>query len=248
MESAPVFKPGRSKYLVLTADYFLPFLICLSVVLAGFLVRYSPIFMVKEVNCLLDYEPCKDRSLIAELDKLKDQNIFIVSEDRLSTRLTSGDFTIREVKLRKMLPDTLTVELQSVYPVVALQVATHPSWAVMDSEYKLIGTRTTDPNVPTVVVPGPLTLVMGKRPDDQMIIKGLDLALTLSEQHFTFKSLTLVDDDTVHIKIDDKLTAVFTPKKDELEQLRALQAILLDDTITKEVKTIDVRFSQPVLR
>jgi hypothetical protein len=48
--------------------------------------------------------------------------------------------------------------------------------------------------------------------------------------------------------LKDGLTAIVTPKKDPLEQLKVLQVVLAGDTITKEVDAIDVRFGRPVLR
>jgi len=50
------------------------------------------------------------------------------------------------------------------------------------------------------------------------------------------------------LALDSGKIAIFTPKKDELVQLRALQTILTDATILEGVNTIDVRFARPVLR
>lgn len=248
MQTPPVFRPTRSKYLVFTSDYLIPTGISLTIICLAYFVLYSSFFQIKTITCVLDYAECADLSLLAELDKFKGQNIFMFAPGALSTRLTSGDFTIRQAKFRRELPDKLAVDLQSVYPVVALQIVGDPTWVVMDQDFRMIATRSADPNVPTVVVPGPLTLAVGKPPSDQLIIQSLGLARRLADELFLVKSITLLDADTIQLTLSNGKIALLTPKKDELAQLRTLQTILADATITEGVHTIDVRFASPVLR
>lgn len=248
MQSPHVFEPGKSKYLVITADYLIPFILSLGVICLFYLAFFSPVFTVKNITCSLDYLDCTDPSVLAEIDKLKHQNIFRLTADPLTRKLTSGDFTIREVAIHKTLPDQLSVELQSVYPVVAIQVQGDSTWAVLDPQFRVIAVREVDPNVPTLVVPGPLTLVVGKPIEDRLIQTSLNLTLRLGEELVAMKTITLVDDNTIHIALSSGITAIFSPKVDETKQLKSLQAVLSGSTITKGIRTIDVRFIQPVLR
>ncbi len=248
MDTAPVFRPTRSKYLVITADFILPALICLGVLFLGYFTLYSPVFAVNTITCKLDFQDCQSPVLLAELDKLKGQNIFSLDTKSITTRLTSGDFTIRNVKIERALPGTLTVNLQSIYPVVALQIVGDSNWVVMDDRFRVIATRSADPNVPTVIVPGPLTVIIGQTPDNPLVISSLKLALRLADELFTIRSLTLMDENTIELTLEGGKNAIFTPKKDELEQLRLLQMVLSDDTISESARIIDVRFSRPVLR
>ncbi len=248
MESAPVFHPTRSKYLIVTLDYLVPLLICLSLVFGIWYALATPYFQIKIVNCTLDFEPCKDPGLIAELDKLKGRNVFTLNPTKISARLTSGDFTIRQAEVIRKLPGEIEIKVQSVYPVVALKLARDDTWITFDATYRVIGPRETDPNVPTVIIQGPLTLTVGKPLNDETIQKALGLARTLSDQLFTVKTITLVDGDTINITLSSGVVAIFTPKKDELIQLETLQAVLADGTISGGVHEVDVRFSQPVLR
>lgn len=248
MESSKVFQPSKSKYLVITADYILPTLICVGVAVLAYFSLYSPIFAVTTITCDLDFQECDNPAVLVELEKLKGQNIFTLDTAAVTRRLTSGDFTIRQAEVARSLPGTVSVQLQSIYPVVALQIAGDPTWVVMDSQFRVIATRSKDPNVPTVIVPGPLTVVIGQSPQDPLIMATLKLAIRLADELFTIKSLTLIDADTIELTLEDGKKAIFTPKKDELEQLRLLQLILGGDTINKETRIIDVRFSRPVLR
>ncbi len=248
MESAPVFHPTRSKYILITTDYLLPLAICLGIIALGYLALFSPFFQIKTVTCTLDYQVCTDPSLLVELENQKGQNILRFRPERLESRLTSADFTVREAVITRSLPDTLNVQLQSVYPAVALKIVGEDTWIVLDPTLRVIGKRTSDPNVPAVIVPGTLTVTVGKRPEGDSVIKALELTLRLSSELVEVKTLTLVDDNTIEILLPTGLRALFTPRDDEVRQLRALQAVLADATILSGVRIIDVRFSQPVLR
>lgn len=248
MDSPHVFEPAKSKYLVITADYLLPLFLSTLVIFLFYIAIFSPIFKVNHLTCSLDYGECSDPSVLAELDKIKGQNIFRLQPDSLRSKLTSGDFTIREVSMKKSLPDQVSFELQSVYPVVALQVMGDPNWVVLDPQYRVIATRESDPNVPTVIVPGPLILTVGKPVTDTILVQAIKLALSLSSELISVKSITMVDENTIHITLDSGIIAIFSPKIDESRQLKSLQVVLSDGTITKGIRTIDVRFIQPVLR
>ncbi|MFH2085797.1 MAG: hypothetical protein ABII21_03370 [bacterium] len=248
MSNAPVFQPTRSKYLVFTTDYLLPLMIFLGILVLSYLTIYSSIFKIRKVDCILDYLPCTNPSLGAELDKLIGQNIFLLKPAIIESRLTSGDFTIRAAKLSRSLPGTLKLEMQSIYPVVALQIQGDSTWVVLDTRFRVIATRTEDPNVTTVIVKDPLTLTVGKAPTDSLITQTLALAIRLSDEISSIKTITLIDQDTLELALLSGKKVIFSPQKDELVQLNALQAILGSDTISKGVTTIDVRFSRPVLR
>lgn len=238
----------RSKYLVFTVDYLVPTFIILAVLTLFYLVLYSPIFKIKEVSCQLDYLVCDNQIILAELDKLKGQNIFTLSKDKVTARLTSGDFTIRQATLTKELPGKVILDLQSVYPVAALQILGNPTWVILDQQLRVIGSRDSDPNVPTIIVPGPLSLTVGKPPSDDLIIQSIQLARRLADELFSIKSITLVDADTIELTLSDGRIAILTPKKDTSAQLVTLQIILRDDKIVQGINTIDVRFARPVLR
>lgn len=248
MKIAPVFRPTRSIYLVFTLDFFIPFAVILAILSLGWATLYSPIFHISHITCTLDYAECQGPDLLAELERVKGQNIFRFHRNVFATRLTSADFTIREARVERILPSTLVITLHSVYPVVALKIFGESDWVVLDDRFRVIKTISQDPNVPTVIVPGPLTLVIGKPPSDSSIISTLSLARRLADELFTVKAVTLLDAQTVSLTLNDNRQALLTLQKDELTQIRALQAVLADATITKDVSVIDMRFARPVLR
>ncbi len=237
-----------SKYLVFTREIIAPSLVVLGVLALAYITIYSSFFKITSIDCTQDFRPCENPALLSELDKLVGQNLFTLPVSKLKTRLLSGDFMLRELEIHRRLPSHLQFTLQSVYPVVSLQISGDPSWVIFDSQFRVIGRHLSDPNVPTVIVSGPLTLTVGKVIPDQDIIRSLALALRLRDSLISFKTLTLVDPDTLELKLDKGIVAIFTPKIEESSQLHSLQAVLSDATIMQGVHVIDVRFAQPVLR
>lgn len=240
--------PTKSKYLVLTYDYILPILLSLLVLFGGYLLLYSPMFHLQTITCELDFLPCENEALLAELDHLRGQNIFTFPKDELEAKLLSSDFTLATIQLARVLPNQLQVKLNSVYPSVALKVAGNSTWVVLDDRNRVIAHRDYDPNVPTLIINEPLTLVVGQAPDNSAIIHSLNLAKRLASEIPSTLSLALIDENTLELTLQDNIVAVFSPKKDELTQLRLLQSILAEDTIKKAGDIIDLRFTQPVLR
>lgn len=248
MQVAHVFQPQKSKYLVFTADYLIPLFISLTLLILGYLCLYSPVFRIQNITCTLDFVDCNYPPVLSELDKIKGQNIFQFKQEQVKSRLLSGDFTIRSIDIVKELPSSIHVDLVSVYPVAAIKVEGESSWIVFDQKYRLIGKRESDPNIPTVTLSESITVTVGKVPTNQSVLATLALAVRLSDEFSGIRFVKLVSPEVIELTLDSGIRAIFSPKKDEDEQLKALQTVLSDDTISKGVKTIDVRFTRPVLR
>ncbi len=163
-------------------------------------------------------------------------------------KLTAGDFTIREATISKKLPGTLTVDLQSVYPVAAVSVSGVDSkWLVFDAKYRVIGLRKTDPNVPTVLLESPPAFRVGEQAVDPALVQALDLSVLIGREIPTVKTISLTG-DTLTLALGGGKIALMSVAKDSLTQIRTLQAILQANTMSLGSRTIDVRFNKPVLR
>lgn len=237
-----------SKYLVFTQEILLPSAVVLVLLSLAWFTLFSSFFQITRVDCVQDFEPCENPALLSELEKLKSENIFTLSTVKIKQKLLAGDFMVRELEIHKQLPASLSFSLQSVYPVVALHVQDDSNWVIFDQKLRVIGSHPRDPNVPTVIVPGPLTLTVGKTIPSPDIVRSLQLAIRLRDELISFKTLTLVDDHTLELNLGGGVLAILTPENDESQQLHSLQAILADATIMAGVHVIDVRFSQPVIR
>lgn len=245
-----MYSPGelpKSKYFVITQDLILPVMIIILVITGAWITFKSQFFALKEVVCKLDYEPCPDGAVAAELNKYLGSNLITLETFGIGKRLTEGDFTIREAVFRKKLPNRLNVELQSVFPVAALRVSgIENEWLVLDSRNRIIGMRKEFPNVPTVLIPEPLAVRVGVELQDPELIQALAFASAIAKEIHTVQTVSL-QGDTLLLKLQDGKTVLFSTRKDQTEQIRLLQAILADTTMSNDVRTIDVRFSKPVL-
>lgn len=238
----------RSKYFVLTQDILLPAFILLLLIFSYWFTLHSGYFTFEQVHCRLDYEPCPEGAVLSELAKVKGQNLLTFNPAALQTRLLAGDFTIREAEFRKKFPRTLIVELQSVYPVAAVQLLGLPNqWVIFDSRFRLIGSRGQDPNVPTVIVVSLPTLNLGEPLTDEALLRSLQAAIAISQEISQVRQLS-VDGSTLTLQLQDGRVSLFSLDKDLQLQIRTLQAILADTTIKPEDRIIDVRFSQPILK
>lgn len=241
------FHPVRSRYLVITLDYLAPLLLVAGSLLTWWLVFYSPIFAVKKIDCELDFDPCQNPHILTELDKYLGMNLLRFNSAQLKSRLTGADFTIRQVEIGQSLPGTLLVSLQSVYPTVAARLKNQAQWVYFDDRLRVIGQKSSDPNVPTLVLPELRELVVGEIPTQPDLIYALKLTRRLAEEINDISSVEL-SDSTIILTLPNGRRALLSVSGDETIQIHALQSILQNDTILTGVATIDVRFSQPVLR
>ncbi|KKU58687.1 MAG: hypothetical protein UX82_C0034G0003 [Microgenomates group bacterium GW2011_GWE1_47_12] len=241
------FLPTRSRYLVITRDYLLPLLFIIFGLFLWWLSFFSPAFTLQNIICQLDYEPCTGENLLAELAKYQGTNLFRLDDPALSARLTSADFTLRQAEIRKILPHTLALSLQSVYPTVAAKLETEATWIIFDEQFRVIGTRTVDPNVPTLTASSLTNLVVGSAPQDQTLLDALKLTRALSAAIPNIQGIKIVD-SLIYLSLPDYRQAIMSTELPQATQIQSLQAVLANATILSGISTIDVRFSQPVLR
>lgn len=248
MQSALTFTPPKPKYFLITSDIVIPLLVIIFVLFCLWLTLFSSLFSIQTIECQLDSRPCPSSSITYEINSAIGFNIFRYDTKNLVNRLTSADFTVRKVDVAKKLPHTLHLELSSVYPVVALQLVGGNDWLIFDEQLRLINNHVTDPNVPTVIVPGPISLRIGVAPTDPELRSALTLARSLATTISDFKSLSLDNHNLILTFRSASYTAILSPSGDIDQQITSLQAILRNATINQGVRVIDVRFAQPILK
>lgn len=244
------FQPVKSNYILITKDYIVPFAIILMTGAIWAAVFRTDYFALREIACLRDHAPCQDPFILAELEAHKGENIMLLKEGDLATKIREGNKTIRSMKLKKKLPATLEVTITSTTPKVALKVETNgEQWITFDDEIRAIALLEYDPGLPTVITEESQELQLGQVPAREETVEALRLALEISQQLVKVQSIKL-EETTVTLTLEDGTQALLTTRKDTTKQLLTLQAILADDTIRSETNyhTIDVRYDQPVLK
>lgn len=209
---------------------------------------FSNVFKITTVHCVQDVgEECQNDFVKAELNTVLSQNIFLLDENLLSTQLYAGDPTIRLLTIQKSLPSTISVDVQSVIPTLALSTPGSDRILVLDSQYRIIKSAMNDPNVPLMLYDQDLALRLGQKIDDPHVSKLLSAVLTLT-QAFPISRQVRVKGDTLSLNLENNRTALFTITSGLDAQIAALQSLRNNATIPEETAEIDLRYTQPVLR
>lgn len=238
----------RSKYLVITEEILLPLFIMLILTIGLYLVFFSPLFSLQNIVCRQDGGECQNPSVIAELSQYQGQNLLTLQLEPLRRKLQSGDFTIARLRLLKVLPQTLEVEITTVQPDLALQVGENSStWIALDSQYRVIGTLNSDQGVVTLIIDSPPIMAVGQRITDENILASLDFASKLSSHPDISRRLSVAG-DTITLYLENGKRALLTTHDDWSAQIKSLQAVLSNSTMVKDSSVIDVRFVRPVLK
>jgi len=224
----------------------MPLLTFLGFFIFIYVAFFSPLFTVKNIVCTQDFEPCNNPFILAEADTLKGQNIFFLNSNNFIKLLTQGDFQTRSGEIKKILPNTLILSLQSVYPIMALHVEGETRFATLDSSLRIIRLLESNPNVPIIELSSPISLQIGQPVQDQSLVANITFAKDVVRRIPNIIRLVMQGDDLI-LTLSDKIVATLTIHREAEEQIDALKAVLGDATIREGLRKVDVRFAQPVL-
>lgn len=237
-------KPSR--YLVITSSYLLPALLTALSLVGVYLLFYSPIFRLQEFVCQIDTSPCAPGPTTAELERLRGQNIFLFKEESLTNHLTSGDFSLAKVQVEKVYPNKLTLTLTTYKQAIVVKSTTHSEYLVLDERRRVLTVTASPPPVPILEVTELPPAQIGQTLESELDL-AVASALLVKGASLPVKRM-LYEEKLLRLTLDSGSTALLDPSGDMPRQIALLQAVLRDRTITKGVATIDVRYSQPVLK
>ena len=235
-----------SKYVVITSDYLIPGLIIVMVLTLFWLAFYSRLFSVSDIICQTDYDPCENSALEAELAKFKGVNIFRLDADLIKKRVLSGEYMVREVDIKRTLPNRVIVSLQSVLPTLAVKAESDPRYLTLDSKFRVIKISSTKPNVISLTVPTLPPVQVGKSLGEDYL-PLFKLISEINQKLPGILGVSLTPDGAVAVKLD-QITAIMSTSGALERQVSLLQAVVSDSTIIAGKSEVDVRFAQPVLR
>ncbi len=245
------FRPQKSPYLVITETYILPFLIILGVGLTALFLFKSSFFQVKYLTCHRDSQACHNSFILSELDKYRYLNIFLFPKDQLRSRLLAGDKTLAQVEFKFHLPNRLDVYLTSTTPKVALKLQTKDQQFILIDDHLRPTTITSNiGNLPLLITTQTYHLQLGQVISDRTLATALQAVIKLNRslnQSFQAK----LDGQDLYLSLNHPhLKVRLTTTKSLEAQLTLLQAVLSNAKMLEEgeVKFIDVRFDQPVLK
>lgn len=241
--------PHSSKYFVATSEYLVPIITLVLALAAIYTLYFSPVFKVSQILCTQDVsESCQNTHLLAEHNHFLGHNLFLLNLNDVKTRALQADQTIREIKYQKTLPSTLVIDVQSVYPTLALGTVGVDRLFVLDDDYRVIKTSTEYPHVPVVLTANSLSHQVGERLGDDLLRLQLSTCLAIAKSiPGTTKFLLNERDITVELE-GGALSALFTTERPLDTQLNALHAVRQGVTISNRGVVIDLRYQQPIIK
>lgn len=242
----PVFRPGPSKYLLLTGkNLFLFLLFFLGIAFVWLLFR-GGLFSIREINCERDGKLCSDQ-ILAELERLKGQSLLTFKPQSLKLKLALADPSISEVNIRTNLPGSLKLTLISREAKVFLTTPRAAKGLIADAD-GFVFSKGDKENayIATIVVNDLSSINLSERVQDPIILSAIKLSQELEESYITFQTIE-VEENLLLVVLNEQTAVLFSSKADLKNQVTSLQRILSQATIEDTPTKIDVRFDKPVI-
>lgn len=238
-----------SKYFVATSQLLAPLLAIILSLTSLYILFFSSVFKITKVECYQDVMgTCQNEFVLAEASNAIGSNLFLSDTDTSIARIKSGDPTIRELEYQKVLPGTLILQIQSVYPTLALGTMAEESLLVLDSDWRIIKSTRDNPNVPIARYDKPLSLRVGEKISDESLRTQLSACSKIVNAIPGSNNCAISEDGLVVLLEDGKTNAIFTSSRSLDEQLSALHTVRTGVTISGSKVVIDVRYQQPIIK
>jgi len=251
--------------------FYLPFLKLISQFLPIFLLisgiyylSQSQFFSIKQINCQLDNFPCPLK-LEPILINSRNKNIFTFSKASIENQLNSSDLNFADIQVKKKLPQTLIITINSRLPLAQLAPVKNMEFTALTSTasaslsgqiinqfYNLDSSGTVYAqsdqqayDLALVLIPENQPISLGKSDISQLIVEIIN---SLQEHFVSFESVAWLNQDVLIVKTIPLSYAILNIHKSFSSQVASLQYILAGSKIEKELPTkIDLRFDKPVL-
>lgn len=209
----------------------------------------SDFWTVKKINCRLDNQNCPadlwNKLAAFSLQK----NLLFFPSEKLKEEIKQSFPQTGDLKIKKRIFNTLSFELHSKNPMVALAVESSGSlfyW--LDEEGIVLAKTDKNDDLPLVLIKNDPVLEVGQifqygqNQALMSLIRGLKMHLVES------KTLHLVSPREIEVWLEEGILILFNSEKDVDIQLDSLQLILSRAKIEgKTIKKIDLRFDKPVI-
>ncbi len=207
-----------------------------------FIIGFSPIFKVKSITisqgqrCLQSEEIKKELGLVGK-------NIILVQNKKIIQTIKEKHACLKNLKIKKVLPSTLHLEVEVSQPVVRLE---NSSLILTEEGIVLEGGDTL--SLPTLYTGKDLQLGPDQKVTDSGVIFALSVALNLSKSDFSLSNLRMIDGGSLAAYNQQDLVAIFSSNKDVDRQVDSLQLVLSKAKIDgTKIAKIDLRFDKPVI-
>lgn len=200
---------------------------------------------INNIKCSRDGKECSEQ-ITAELEKIKDARILTFRSKDLEDKLLQADPSIKKVKVKILIPDTIELLLESKIPFLAIKTENSKLAYLVDEQGYIYALTEDYLSVLSTLYLNNVNLEIGKQIQNPEILAGIRLAKILQEQYLPFQSLK-VDHLKITIDLNNGSHALFASDADLHKQVTSLQQILSQATIETKQQLIDLRFDKPVI-
>lgn len=216
---------------------------------------------IKNINCHFDEIECPPKILGEVRGYFVGENIIFFSNHKAEKRLLETHFEFFSVRVNKKLPITLYVDILRRKPVAILlparkaevaadeisQEITNGTAALVDREGTFLDMDRLVRDLPAVISFQGMTL-SGRKVEDEVIIKALDLSEKMLLRSLTPVSMVIITPREVKVRFNNGQLVIFSTEKEIIAQLDSLQYILSRAKMEgREIRKIDLRFAKPVI-
>lgn len=223
----------------------LPLLLTLGFSAGFYLIIRSDLFSVSKIVVTTDYDINANPKVTAILRDIKGKNILLVNDKNLIGQIKAMDIKIKEVEIKREIPNKITVQIESRQALAAIPV--NGKYYLMDRE-GLFFSEQLGASGMAIINLGLQNIHLGSRIDERrkfilLIIdslKGEERVADLYER-----------EEDLEVHLSNGTTVFFSAEKTEGETqtaLNALQTIISRFRIEgKRPNKIDLRFEKPVV-
>ncbi len=205
-----------------------------------YILFFSPIFVVKDVQCSQKHSVCDTLQT-----ELQGENIFLLDSNVIEKNWIEEYATIDNVFIHKRLPSFITLEIiqqESLYILVF-----DNEYLVINKDGNVVSTAQ-QADIPEIFIEvNKDTILIKDRVEDDMHNFFSTFIQSIEDSHLIYSALIFKGTNEIRVQLRGVAEAIMKTENIE-SQVYALQYMLSHSTIEKQYRTIDMRFEKPILR
>jgi cell division septal protein FtsQ len=217
---------------------------CLLV--AFFLFLQSGFLKINQVICYENEQPCPTELWLEVNGLFLGKNLLSLSPQEAQEKIKNEMTTIDTLQLEKKMPDRLIVYLSKKTSLAVVEVK--DGYLEVDHEGTILAVLAQPSDLPLVVISGLSLNGQEKKIESTPLLTCLDALYQLLFQNIPVRRVEIRNEREFVLDLKTGPQVTFSLEGNTKEQVDSLHLILERAKIEgKEMKTIDLRFSKPVI-
>jgi len=235
----------KKKKTVLSLLKKISIFVILIVSIVGLVVFVKTALVVKKIDCRFNQTACPGEIWMELMSLTIGKNIVFFPTKDLVSQIKASHPLLKEVKIKKSLPNHLSFELKKREPQAALKSPEEGFWIVDEEGFLL--EKANEIELPVILVEQPINLNVGEKIEKEAVWT-INLLKSLKFRLLMPKTAKIVSPRQIEIELSDGLLVIFSSLKEVNFQLDSLQLIFSRSKIEgRNLKQIDLRFDKPVV-